>query len=115
MPERDDLAAALELREEEDLVDQRARVLDLDARLRDQRLDVGAREIGGIEQREDPGQRRPQLVRDRSGEAGAELVEASVRSIHVRDILAIRRAILMTIHQSVTIPTPGTYRPPFYA
>jgi len=31
------------------------------------------------------------------------------------DILTARPVILMTIHQSVTIPTPGTYRLPFYA
>ena len=41
-PERDDLLAALELREEEDLVDQRARVLDLGARLLDQRRATSA-------------------------------------------------------------------------
>ena len=73
--ERDDLLAALELGEEEDLVDQRAGVLDLGARLVDQRLDVGARQVGRVEQREDPRERRPQLVRDGGGEARAELVE----------------------------------------
>ena len=64
MPERDDLLAALELREEEDLVDQRAGVLDLGARLVDQRVHVGARQVGGVEQHEDPRERRAQLVRD---------------------------------------------------
>ena len=43
--ERDDLAARLELGEEEDLVDQLARVLDLGARLLDQLRDVGARQV----------------------------------------------------------------------
>ncbi len=113
--ERDDLAATLELRQEEDLVDQRAGVLDLDARLRDQPVDVRSRQVRRIEQREDPRERRSQLVGDGGGEAGAKLVEATVRGVHVRNILAPRYVILMTIHQSVTIPTPGTYRLPFYA
>ena len=77
-PERDHLGAALELREEEDLVDQLAGVLHLGARLVEERLDVGVREIGGVEQDEDPGERRAQLVRDRGGEAGAQLVERHV-------------------------------------
>ena len=98
-PERDDLLAALELGEEEDLVDQRARVLDLGARLLEQRLHVGARQVGGVEQREDPGERRPQLVRDGGGEAGAELVEAAVVGV-----VCLR-------HQIVTTPSPGPNRP----
>ena len=39
---------------------------------------VGAWEFGRVEQREDARERRAQLVRDRRGEAGAELVEAAV-------------------------------------
>ena len=58
--------------------------------------DVGAGQVGRVEQREDPGERRPQLVRDRGREAGAELVEAAV------------------IHQIVTIPKPGQNPPPDY-
>ena len=106
VPKRDDLASALELRQEEDLVDQGSGVLDLDAGLRDQPVDVRAGEIRRVEEREDPRERRPQLVRDGCGEAGAKLVEAAVCGVHVRDILAIRRVVLMPIHQSVTIPKP---------
>ena len=43
MAERHDLDPALELREEQDLVDQRAGVLDFAACLLDERVDVGAR------------------------------------------------------------------------
>ena len=78
-------------------------------------VDVGAGQVGRVEQREDPRERRPQLVRDGGGEAGAKLVEAAVCGVHVRDILAARRVVLVTIHQIVTIPTPGTYRAAFYA
>ena len=76
--ERDDLGAALELGEEEDLVDQRAGVVDLGARLLEQRVDVGAGQVGRVEQHEDPGERRAQLVRDRCREAGPQLVERDV-------------------------------------
>jgi hypothetical protein len=38
-----------------------------------------------------------------------------VCDVQVRRILASRHTVLRTIHQSVTIPTPGTYRPAFYA
>ena len=37
-------------------------------------MDVGARQRGGLEQHEQAGERRPQLVRDGGGEAGAELL-----------------------------------------
>jgi len=94
--ERDDLLAALELREEEDLVDQGAGVLDLGLRLVDQRLHVGAGQVGRVEEREDAGERGAQLVRNRSCEAGAELVEAAV------------------IHQIVTTLKPGKNRAPVY-
>ncbi len=61
--------------------------------------DVGAGQVGGIEEREDPCERRPQLVGDRSREAGAKLVEAAV----------VRRIVR---HQIVTIPKPGKKAPP---
>jgi DNA-binding response OmpR family regulator len=96
VPERHDLLAALELREEEHLVDQGSGVLDLCLRLLDQIADVGAGQVGQVEQSEDPRKRRPQLMRDRSREAGAKLVEAAV------------------IHQIVTIPKPGQNPPPVY-
>ena len=99
-PERDHLLAALELGEEEDLVDQRAGVLDLGPRLVDQRVHVGARKRGRIEQREDPGERRPQLVRDRGGEARAELVEMSI----------VVKKKKKKNHHIVTILKPGQYR-----
>ena len=73
--ERDDLLAALELGEEEDLVDQRPGVLDLGPGLVDQRVHVGAREGRRVEQRQDPREWRSQLVGDRGCEAGAQLVE----------------------------------------
>ena len=41
-------------------------------------VDVGAGQVGRVEQREDPGQRRAQLVRDGRREPGAKLVEAGV-------------------------------------
>ena len=74
----------------------RARVLDLGLRLLDQLRDVRAGQVGRVEEREDPGERCSQLVRDRGREAGAELVEAAV------------------IHQIVTIPKPGQNPPPVY-
>jgi two-component system alkaline phosphatase synthesis response regulator PhoP len=96
VPERYDFLAALELREEEDLVDQRARVLDFGLRLVDERVYVGAGKIRRIEQSEDPCKRCPQLVRNRGREARAELIEAAV------------------VHQIVTIPKPGKNLPPVY-
>ena len=54
------------------------RALDLLARLVDQRADVGAGQVGGVEQRQDPRQRRAELVRDGGGEACPQLVEAAV-------------------------------------
>ena len=91
----------------------RARVRHLDARLVDQVLHVRSRQLGRVEQREDPRERRAELVGDGGCEAGAELVEAAGRCIHVACILAAGRVVLGSVHQSVTIPTPGTYRPPF--
>src|SRR5581483_10327964 len=100
--------------QEQDLVDQRTRVLDLDTRLVDQPVDVGARQLGGVEQDEDSCERRAQLVRDGCREAGAKLVEAAVRALH-RVIVAARGGRPAGVHQGVTISTPGTYRGPFYA
>jgi DNA-binding response OmpR family regulator len=96
VPERHDFLAALELGEEEDLVDQGACVLDFRLRLIDQRVHVGSGKIRRIEQSEDPCKRRPQLVRDRGREARAELIEAAV------------------VHQIVTIPKPGKNLPAVY-
>ncbi len=62
MAERDDLRAALELGEEEDLVDQRARVVHLGAGLLEEGIDIGARQIGGVEEDQDPCERRPELM-----------------------------------------------------
>ncbi len=64
MAERDDLLAALDLGEKEDLVDQRPGVLDLGASLVDQLVHVGPRQVGRVEQHKDPRERRAQLVRD---------------------------------------------------
>ena len=52
VPERDDLAAGLELAQEEHLVDQLADLLDLLARLLDERGLVGIGKQGRLEQRE---------------------------------------------------------------
>ncbi len=76
--QRDDLGAALELGEEEDLVDQLAGVLDLGARLLEKRRDVGVGQVGGVEQDEDARERRSELVGDRGREPGAQLVERHV-------------------------------------
>ena len=72
--ERDDARAGLELGEEEHLVDQLADLLDLAARLLDELLHVLARQQRELEQRQQPRERRPQLVRHRGGEAGAQLL-----------------------------------------
>jgi DNA-binding response OmpR family regulator len=94
--EGNDLTPALELRQEEDLVDQRSGVLDLGAGVVDERVHVGARQCDRVEEREDPRERRSQLMRHRGCEAGAELVEAAV------------------VHQIVTIPKPWNNVPRVY-
>jgi DNA-binding response OmpR family regulator len=94
--EGNDLTPALELRQEEDLVDQRSGVLDLGAGVVDERVHIGARKCDRVEEREDPRERRSQLMRHRGCEAGAELVEAAV------------------VHQIVTIPKPWNNVPPVY-
>src|SRR5581483_4539870 len=72
--ERHDLAPGLELAEEEDVVDQLPRLLDLLACLLHQRVDVGARQRRVLEQHEEARERRPQLVRDGGGEADPQLL-----------------------------------------
>jgi DNA-binding response OmpR family regulator len=94
--EGNDLTSALELRQEQDLVDQRAGALDLGACLVDKGMHVGTGQRDRVEEREDPRERRSQLVRHRGREAGAELVEAAV------------------VHQIVTIPKPWNNVPRDY-
>ncbi len=55
-----------------------AGVLDLGARVVEQLRHVGARKLGRVDQREDPGERCSQLVGDGGGEAHPQLVEAHV-------------------------------------
>ena len=75
--QRDDLAALLELGQEEDVVDELGHLDDLGAGLVDQLLDVDARQLRGVEQREQACERRAQLVRDRSGEADPQTLVAA--------------------------------------
>ena len=70
--ERNDLAALLELAEEQHVVDELRHLDHLVLRLAEEPLQVGAGELGRLEQREQPGERRAQLVRDRRCEGGAE-------------------------------------------
>jgi hypothetical protein len=69
--ERDDLASRLELAEEEHVVDQLARLRDLEPCLVDELVDVGLGERCALQQHEHARERSPQLVRDRRGEPGA--------------------------------------------
>jgi hypothetical protein len=64
----------LQLAQEEDVVDELRHLLDLLARLGEERGLVGAGQLGRLEQGQQPGERRPQLVRNRGGEGGSELV-----------------------------------------
>ena len=64
----------LELAEEENVVDQLADLADLGPRLRDRLGGVGAGKLCGLEQHEQPRERRAQLVGDGGGEPGAELL-----------------------------------------
>ena len=73
-PQRDDAGARLELAEEEHLVDQLADLLDLAPSLVDEVGDVLAGEQRELEQGEQTGERRPELVRDRGREARAQLL-----------------------------------------
>src|SRR5205814_6318363 len=74
LAERYDLAPLLELAQEEDVVDQLGHLLDLIARLREERGLVGAGQLGRLKQRQQPGERRPQLVRDGRRKGRAELL-----------------------------------------
>ena len=76
-PERDDLATLLELGQEEDVVHQLRHLDDLGAGLLDQLLDVDARQLRGVQQREQPRERRAQLVRDRGREPDAQPLVAA--------------------------------------
>ena len=74
MSEGDHLATRLELAEEENVVDQLARLLDLLASLLHQLADVGTGQSGALEQREEPGERSAELVRDSRGETSPQLL-----------------------------------------
>ena len=74
LAERDDGAARLELAEEEDVVDQLTDQLDFTPCLVGERGGILTRERRSLEQREDPGERRPELVRDGRRETGAKLL-----------------------------------------
>jgi DNA-binding response OmpR family regulator len=73
LPESDHLTPLLELAQEEDVIHELRHLIDLLARLPEQRRQVGAGQLGGLEQGDEPGERRPELVRDRSSEGGSEL------------------------------------------
>ena len=91
LAERDDLAARLELAQEQDLVDQLACLLDLGTRLLDQLFDVGVGQSGGVEEREDAGQGRSQLVRDGRREARPQrLVRVGREHLERLDELGLR-------------------------
>ena len=68
---RHDRAAALELAEEEDVVDELSDLCHLGTCLRRQRINVGSGEREALEQDHQPRERRAQLVRDGGREAGA--------------------------------------------
>ena len=70
--ERDDLPALLELAQEEHVVHELGHLDDLVARPPQEALQVGAGQLGGLEQRLQPRERRAQLVRDRRGERGSQ-------------------------------------------
>ena len=72
--ERDDARARLELAQEQHLVDELRDLVDLAARLLDERGHVLARQRRRLEEREQPRERRPQLVRDGGSEPRAELL-----------------------------------------
>ncbi len=71
--EGDNLPPLLELAQEEDVVHELRHLVDLLARLGEERGEIGTGKLGGVEQRDEPGQRRPELVGDRGSEGGAEL------------------------------------------
>src|SRR5213592_2795748 len=67
--ERNDLAPTLELGEEEDVVDELGHLLDLLPRLGKQLVAVSPGQGRRVEEREQPCERGPQLVRDRGRES----------------------------------------------
>ena len=67
----------LELGQEEHLVDQLDDLVDLPSGLLEERGHVLAGKAGELEQREQPCERRAQLVRDGSGKARAQLLVAA--------------------------------------
>ena len=77
--ERDDLPALLELAQEEDVVHELGHLADLLVSLPQQALQIGAGQLGGLEQRLQPRERRAQLVRDRRGERSAQRFVVGVR------------------------------------
>src|SRR3954470_5581656 len=74
VPERDDLAAGLELAQEEEVVDELAHLLDLAAGALEQARNVRLRPRARLEQDEQARERRAKLVRDRRGEAAPQLL-----------------------------------------
>ncbi len=94
--ERHDLASRLELREEEHVVDQLADLLDLPPGSVDQLQRILARKRSRLEQREESRERRPELVRDRGREAGAQLVVRGVlrRLAQVEERLALAERVV---------------------
>ena len=74
LAQRDHLASLLELAEEEDVVDKLGHLLDLPTCFPNERLQVGAGKLGALEKREQPGERRAELVRNRGRERSSELL-----------------------------------------
>jgi len=72
--ERDDAGARLELGEEQHLVDELRDLVDLAARLLDERGNVLAGQGRRLEERQQSGERGAQLVRDSCGESRPELL-----------------------------------------
>ena len=86
---RDDTRPGLELGEEEHLVDQLDDLVDLAPCLLEERRARPRPERGELEQREEPGERRPELVRDR----GRETRSAAPRTRRDRRPRRGRRAV----------------------
>ena len=76
---RDDLALLFELAQEEDVVHELPHLRDLAVGLPQERLQVGAGQLGRLQQREQPRERSAQLMGNSSREAGAELVVLGAR------------------------------------
>ena len=72
--ERDDASARLELAEKQHLVDELRDLVDLATCLLDERGHVLAGKRRRLEEREEPGERCPELVRHRRSEPGAKLL-----------------------------------------